>query len=322
MDRKLLQEAREKYGEFVRLRDDALFHGLVLTGVDASKNLERTRSEVQKALAAFGMTAAGTVSPVVPLYLKDRRQEIADGCYELLLVLAEAEVQSPSGRTEDRLQRALGLLDRAAQLGPPTRALHLHRTDTSKLWATSAAPGGSKNRPRPASRPPPWIISCWEWSIKPPASFPRRSRTSGSLRKRTPDISGAYYYLSLVYLSNRRADRAQSHLHACVALKPDFPWPYLLRGIVHDRLNDYAAAEWDYREGLKHAANLPDARYGILVNRSEHYTKQKKYESAIADLRSTLPSSRAGTRPIGISARLSRTRGGSARQSNHSTARS
>ena len=106
---------------------------------------------------------------------------------------------------------------------------------------------GAKCRPMPGNPSRHSTISSWGWSSKPTASFPGPWPLQSSLRKWNRHISWAHYYLSVCHLSDRRPDLAKGHLHACIALKPDFPWLYMLRGIAHDRLQESPAAERDFR---------------------------------------------------------------------------
>ena len=59
--------------------------------------------------------------PDIPEFTEGQKAEVRAGCYELLLVLAEVAAHRRQGQKADDLRaqvkRAVGLLDRAAQLG-------------------------------------------------------------------------------------------------------------------------------------------------------------------------------------------------------------
>src|SRR5262249_9400748 len=100
-------------------RNAALFADTDFTGQDRAKNRKNAAAAAEKALKLFGATPDSTTPLELPdgIFLSDEPQEIREGCLELLLVWAEAETQAPSGRLEPgrpQLERALGLLDRAA----------------------------------------------------------------------------------------------------------------------------------------------------------------------------------------------------------------
>ena len=58
----------------------------------------------------------------------EERAEVESGCYELLLVLAEAVAQPRPGEDPRRqVDDALRILDQTARVRPPTQAYHLRR---------------------------------------------------------------------------------------------------------------------------------------------------------------------------------------------------
>ena len=100
---------------------EALFHD---TPVHRSGPPQQPGGDSQRGAAALELYAvAGSgdswAQGPLPSSLSDReRAEIADGCYTLLLVMAEAEPTPDAG---------LRRLDQAARSRPPTRAYHLRR---------------------------------------------------------------------------------------------------------------------------------------------------------------------------------------------------
>src|SRR5262249_52666857 len=116
-------QARARHEEFLKRRDEALLSDSQVPGLTASANLTATRTAARRALELFA------VPPGPEDGLSEGEQaEIATGCYELLLILARAVAQPLEGEDAVRqADEALRLLDRAATLRPPTRALHLCR---------------------------------------------------------------------------------------------------------------------------------------------------------------------------------------------------
>src|SRR5262249_4516702 len=93
-----------------------------------------------------GLAFEGPASPALdPAFNAAERDAIASGGYELLVVLADALARSLSGQSpadhRARVAEALRLLDRAAGLRPPTRALHLGRSRCRAARAEAAAAG-------------------------------------------------------------------------------------------------------------------------------------------------------------------------------------
>jgi len=69
-------------------------------------------------------------------------------------------------------------------------------------------------------------------------------------------------------LRPQRFERALAPLNTCVQLKPDFAWPYLLRGFIYGELNDFEAAFTEFDVAEEKLAGDEAARYGLLVNRA------------------------------------------------------
>src|SRR5262249_51507788 len=119
--------------QFVRHRDDALFHDTRFTGLDLSTNVETTRQAALAALRLFAAPgpdggsdpAAFTLAPLPDALSRAQREEIITGCYELLLILADPLIEPLPA--PDAQHQALRILDQAARLRPPTRAYYLRR---------------------------------------------------------------------------------------------------------------------------------------------------------------------------------------------------
>ncbi|MBX6314788.1 MAG: protein kinase, partial [Isosphaeraceae bacterium] len=148
-DEQQRQLARERYREFVRLREEALYYDTRFSGLDPAGNLAATREAARKALAVFD---GGTAPPEA--LSRAERADLQEGCYELLLVLARAVAQPRPG--EDRQKQAaaaLRLLDRAAALRTPERAYHLYRADC--LAGAGDEPAAARAPRAAAPRQPP-----------------------------------------------------------------------------------------------------------------------------------------------------------------------
>jgi hypothetical protein len=187
---------RGRLQKFVRLRNDALFHATLFTGRNLAADLKETRDSALAALALVGVTQDSDGGPAVdsPHFQKHERAEVVAGCYELLLVLADAAAQPQPGQSADERRRqakeALGVLDRAARLGFATRAYHLRR---ARYLAQAGDDGAAKReRQRGEGMPPPgsWTTSSWGPTSTAPASCPKRSAPSRASCRRSPITSG------------------------------------------------------------------------------------------------------------------------------------
>src|SRR5262249_25786164 len=114
-------QERARYQSFLDLRDEALLQDTPFTGLGLAENREGKRGAAQAALACFTAPGPGdSWALALPESLSGAEQaRVTEGCYELLLILADTEPTA-----EDGLRR----LDQAASLHVPiTRAYHLRR---------------------------------------------------------------------------------------------------------------------------------------------------------------------------------------------------
>jgi hypothetical protein len=84
------QRTRQRQQQFWHWHDEALFHATHFTGWELPTDLKASQTAAQKALALFAVTPHG--APALDGTGLDSREQAAlrEGCYELLLVLAEA----------------------------------------------------------------------------------------------------------------------------------------------------------------------------------------------------------------------------------------
>jgi tetratricopeptide (TPR) repeat protein len=287
--------AQEMCQQFLPLKDEALFLGTMLSGADLPANREAARQKAHEALAVFGLTA----DPAPPLELGEafseaQRTEIVEGCYELLLVLAEAEANSP---TRERLEQALATLARAEGLkSSPPKAYHLRRAQYLKaLGRTDESQAASKQA---AAREPTTAFDFFLLGY----DAQRRGELAVAVNnfnmaiQKREDHFWARYFLAVCYL-RAGADRvrenqlAKEQLTACLVMRPDVPWVPLLLGLAHGRLNDFEAAEDDAQRALRALSLKPDddVLYAVLVNRGALRGRQSsKYLAAEDDLRKAI----------------------------------
>ena len=154
------REDAERHRDFVRRRDEAFFHETRFTGLDLPADVQATRAAVRAALAVVAESRPGdrwTFGPPPRTLAPQDQAEIVEGCYELLLVLADA-VAEPLAR------RGPGPPGRAwlcpSSTRPPVSAPSPRRPTTasgptaSPAWATRPArraSGPQADRLRPTT---------------------------------------------------------------------------------------------------------------------------------------------------------------------------
>jgi len=268
------------YQRFFRFRDDALFHGMVFTGVELPANLEATKNACRDALNVFSSLAQD--GPIYSEHLSaDRRQQCNDTTYELLLVWAEAEAQSHSGdENSARVQheKAVQLLLVAARLRgeqPPTVAYHLR--SAKYLEHLGKRDEAQRERQQAAAAQPQGALDYFLTGDAHQKSgrLAEAAREYANALQEQPDHFWAQYFLAICNLQLLRPAQARDNLTACMISRRDFVWLYLLRGFANSQLNDFRAAEKDYQDALSLRPNR-QASYGLLINRGVLHLRQAR----------------------------------------------
>jgi eukaryotic-like serine/threonine-protein kinase len=287
------QQAQEQHQRFTRKRDDALFqYGTLFTSMDLQANLRETATAIDDALGLVGVNVVAR-EPVVwnPHFSKTELAEITEGCYGLLLILAEVKAQAGSGLESDKkkaaVQEALGILDRAAQVGTASQAYHLRRARYLDLLGETEL--ARKESGRAQELQPVHAVDFFllgdEWYkrgrlTEAIVAFDRTLRLQ-------PDHFWAQFFLALRYLESQRPAEAKASLTACLSRRPDFPWLYLLRGMVHGGAGEFALADADFEQALQRKPNL-EARYVLWIYRGGMRNRQGTLAEAVADLQQAI----------------------------------
>lgn len=297
------QQAEAVYLEFFQFRDEALFHGMVFTGVELPANVAVTKSACQNALAVFGVTRLPTSSPegrgakeqvlTFPKHFStQRRQQCAASCYELLLIWAEAEAQPRAGQqapTRSQLDEALQLLDRAEQISSlATVAYHLRRARYLQLLGK--AEDARREEQLGKDTEPSGALDYFLTgdSHQRQGQLEEAASDFANALRAQPDHFWARYFLAICNLQLQRPAQARDNLTACISSRPELPWLHLFRGFAHGQLNEYRAAEGDYQRALTLQKD-PRARYGILVNQGVLRMRQAKQAASLVPLSWPLP---------------------------------
>ena len=279
------QEARQRYDRFQQQRDEALFQATRFLGWDQATDWQTVRNAARQALELYGLTSGHAPLTLDGTFLEPREQTtLRDGCYELLLVLAEA-VTAPGDRAG--LEQALRHLDRADRLGITTRVNPMRRA--RYLEQLGDAAGAAQARRRAETRIADHAIDFFlagQEAVQ--AGDPRRaiSELERALRLE-PDHFWSWYFLAVSYLQAGQLTEAKTCLTTCLSRRPHYVWLYVLRGHAQAELHDFASADDDFRLALE---LQPDdlARYGVWVNRGAARFRQGRLAEAESDLRKAL----------------------------------
>jgi serine/threonine protein kinase/tetratricopeptide (TPR) repeat protein len=278
--------------EFVNRRDEAQFLGTLYTGMDLAANLEAARTSVHRALAVYGVPAAEEARPGLDAYLTDpQKGEILGDCSQLLLILAETEAQTASGRKppekEQYLRKALRCLGQAGRLEAPSRAFHLRRARYLDLLGDRAGAARSEEAARGA--PLDHVLDHFLMAdeLYRREEFGEAIKEFDQVLERKPGHFWAQYLNAICLLRQGRPAEARTLLSACLAQRADFVWLHLLRGFAHEELQAWGAADSDFQR----ASQLPldeNARYVLAVNRGVLRVRQERFEDAVVELRAAI----------------------------------
>ena len=304
---------RQRYRLFLERRNEAFFHETWFTGLDLPANVQATRTAARAALGIFAESVqddAWTL-PALPASLTAAEQaEIGEGCYELLLVLAEAVAQPLSGE-DPALQagRGLAILDQAARLrAKPTRAYQWRRAACLARKGDKAGQAlalAAAQHLEPATAHERFLegrerYKRGDWSTA-------RGHFNAVLRLQ-PDHFWAQCLAAICAIQTNQHGTATNGLNLCLQREPGFVWLYLLRGFaagqsaVQARMagkalqiqdgsfeagaaEQFEAAEADYRKALELLERKPndELRYVLLVNRALMRSQRGRLDEAVAD---------------------------------------
>jgi tetratricopeptide (TPR) repeat protein len=230
-------------------------------------------------------------SPSLDYLEPDEKERLRAGLYEVLLILADAVARPLPGQAPQQQGQqaaaALRVLERAAELGPPTPALYRRR---ARCLTVLGDREGAAQAARQAEALCP--VRGLDWFL---AGYDRwfAGDVSGAMAdfdralQEQPDLFWARFFRALGYQKLRNVVAARDALTVCIKERPDFVWLYLLRGFLHGRSGNFALAEDDFR---KAAALKPDAlaRYVIRVNRGVLALQRGQTVRAIGEFREAI----------------------------------
>ncbi len=280
-------DARQKYARFQELRDTALFHGTLMTGIDVAANLRAAQAAATEALAIFP-APGGKQMPATGshYYSPTEEREISAGCFELLLLLAEATVHPLPGQPADpkQAEAALAILDRAETWARATRAYHLLRARCLGFAGRAEVAAQERNQAEailPATALDNFLVADEEYHE---SRIDDAIKHFGQALRLQPDYFWAHYFLAICNAERGQPAQAIAHSSAALSRRPDFGWIYLIRGIAYGELKDFATAEADFEK----ARQLGVADYGFYVNRSAIRIQQGKLTQALVDLKQAI----------------------------------
>ena len=302
------EDVQIRYRSFLDHRKEALFRDTQFTGLMQPANLELTRHAAEAALGVFARAGGAgdwTLGDLPAALSSEQQTEVKEGCYELLLALAE----TMASESPKHIEHALRALDSADRLRPGhSRAFHM--TKASCLARNGDQAGADRElalaqRLRPETAFDYFLSGQQEYKRK---RFPDAIQDFEIALRQKPDHFWAKCLQAICYIQTLRYEGAKSCLNDCVETDPDSAWLYLLRGFASGQLGakyqklvktspgreaalnasakfEFGEAEADFHEALERLRNNPDAdlQYVLLMNRGMVRFEGEHLEQATAD---------------------------------------
>jgi tetratricopeptide (TPR) repeat protein/predicted Ser/Thr protein kinase len=279
--------AEERFRRFVRLRNEALFYGLLtpdsgalFRGAQLDTRLKAAEAAAREALALAGVRVDSDTEGLAADFRGPRQAEITEDCYALLLVLADAVARPPGGSPAE----ALRTLDRAEKLGPATRAFHLRRAHF--LERIGEQEKSTEERTRADALPPQSALDHFllgedryrhgDWAAA--------REDFNCVLAMQPAHFWARLFLAVCDLRLGQYETARAGLSACLGQQGDFVWAYVFRSFAHERLHAFAQAQEDFDRALSLDPD-EDARYTLHLMRGILRFDQKELDRAADDFR-------------------------------------
>ncbi len=302
-----LSAQRERFQQFRELLFEANFHDMQLAGFGLANNQDSTRRAARAALALYaaaGSADSWAMAPLSESLSQTEHAEVAEGCYGLLLSLAEAEPNPEEG---------LRRLDEAARLRPATMAFHLrHSHCLARAGRESEA---TRERDVAEGTPP---STAFDHFLVGQERVKRGDLTGAigafsAALELQPDQFWSQCLRSVCCLQLEHFSDAKTGLTACLQREPRQVSLRILRGVASYQLAararglieklpseeaalhaeatlqlDAASKDYDRAELLLDPQAGADLRYSLLVNRGLLRLERGEPGLAEADLRAAI----------------------------------
>ncbi len=292
------KQAGEALKDFRRLAEEARFFAANSDSVSENspyfdpKEGEGRASAARQVAAAWGPNLDGLV-------LEGERDSARKDLYDLLLLQAQGKMQQASGAAS--AQETLALLAEAEPLQKPSRSFYRLRGQAHQQLGQDAEPD---LRHVAADNTPTTALDHFLQAEQFRKEAAGKGENDGDRKGWQPDPAKmgkaieeyrlaleqernhfwSQFQLGRCYLALGKLPEAVEALGACVALRPNEPWGYSLRGLALSEQKLFPEAERDLNRAVELAPDLRVAR----LNRGVVYWQQKKTDQALADFAAVL----------------------------------
>ncbi|MGO9114376.1 MAG: protein kinase domain-containing protein, partial [Thermoguttaceae bacterium] len=299
------EEARQELAKFRGLADERQFYaGLIVPSSECSLQYDTQRGEKAGA-AALQLAAKYKDWDALP---ESDNKDFKREYHDLLLLSVQTQIQNPLD--EKPLEELLERLDKAAALVGPSRSLYLVRERCYEAHGKYELAAQQKLL---GSKFPETALSHFlegEWlrmeanALQPIGGDGAESKPDAEkLRAAIDHYQKAlnqdpenlnfwcHFQMGRCYLGLGLGTgyEAFEALDTCVALRPNQPWAYSVRGLIWALKEQYQEAQSDLDKALElHERELHNAFGPALLNRGYLFMHQKKYGEALEDFTKAL----------------------------------
>ena len=275
--------AQSKLHDFELNRKQARYYEGLIVGDSRTRFLREARRYALIALKAYGVDDSHALKLPIPHLLATQTQSIQTGVLELVTIMAESEVNLvPPEDTDARkaaAQQALGWLAIAKQAGVELKSVYLHEAAYYELL------GNVGERDQAIEKAAKIKASSTLDFYQLGSIELVRHNTDEALEQfrmaleLEPDHFESLCSIGQCHMLNDNLILALPSYTAAIAARPDFPYPYTVRGLIYARFgqSDNALADFD-----KAIAIQPDLCETYL-NRGAAFLILKRYNESIAD---------------------------------------
>jgi serine/threonine protein kinase/tetratricopeptide (TPR) repeat protein len=300
--------------QFIAQRDAAFFSATRYTGIDLPTSAQNVRASARAALASFarpGEPDRWTFSTPRTLPLQEQA-EVVDGCYQLLLVLAEAAIEKVPG--EDPVSQAelgLNILDQASALR--SRAAPTYHRLRAECFARKGDAGGTeRERAAALALKPTTVLDHFLAGHEAfqKLDWPTALEEFETTLRMQPGHFWAKCLQAIAQIQSNQPGMAKLIVDGCIERAPERAWLYVLRGVASGQAavqarvagnnpafaagafeaaaeSAFAAAEADFGQALEFLDRAPndELRYAVLNDRALMRFQRGRLDDAVADLR-------------------------------------
>ena len=289
-------DARRRLRNFRTLYDDAIYYGMLASGVDTQENVAKAKQSARAALALFDLTPTdGRVSQPettfhtkTQFYTKAEIQQIVDDCRQLQWVYADAIAQPlPDSSDEDNrnaARMALQLIDNMPPQETTRKAYHLRRALYLQQAGDDAAANVAERQAEnvePRGAEDHFLLGEFHYRHE---NYPTAVEHFRRTLQLAPGDFWAQYFLGVCLARLQRWPEAIGALTASANRRSEMQAIYLLRGFAYGESGDLEAAETDFAR----AAEIDPNAYGLYLNRGVVRLRHGKLHQAIADFNTAL----------------------------------